>query len=47
MSMQDIAAALQRVEAALERRPDMGLHDDAPATAMRNATPLALQIEVD
>ncbi|KWT97532.1 MULTISPECIES: OsmC family protein [unclassified Variovorax] len=33
MSLQDIAAALQRVEAALERRPDMGLHDDAPATA--------------
>lgn len=33
MSMQDIAAAMQRVEAALERRPDMALHDDAPATA--------------
>ena len=27
MSMQDIAAALQRVEAALKRRPDMGLHE--------------------
>ncbi len=67
MSMQDIAAALQRVEAALERRPVMGLHDEAPATARwqggtrveagvrrspiptatRNATPLALQIEVE
>ncbi|MDR6853821.1 OsmC family protein [Variovorax guangxiensis] len=33
MSMQDIAAAMQRAQAALERRPDMGLHDDAPATA--------------
>jgi uncharacterized OsmC-like protein len=33
MSMQDIAAAMQRAEAALQRRPDMGLHDDAPATA--------------
>ena len=33
MSMQDIAAALQRVEAVLQRRPDQGLHDDAPATA--------------
>jgi uncharacterized OsmC-like protein len=33
MSMQDIAAAVQRAQAALERRPEMGLHDDAPATA--------------
>jgi uncharacterized OsmC-like protein len=33
MSMQDLAAALQRVEAVLQRRPDQGLHDDAPATA--------------
>ena len=33
MSMQDIAAAMQRAEAALQRRPDIGLHDDAPATA--------------
>ena len=33
MSMQDLAAALQRVEKVLQRRPDMGLHDDAPATA--------------
>ncbi|OUM02602.1 OsmC family protein [Variovorax sp. JS1663] len=33
MSMQDIAAALQRVETVLQRRPDQGLHDDAPATA--------------
>ncbi len=33
MSMQEIAVALRRVEAVLERRPDMGLHDDASATA--------------
>ena len=29
----DLAATLQRAEAVLQRRPDMGLHDDAPATA--------------
>ena len=33
MTMQRIAAALQRVESVLRRRPDTGLHDDAPATA--------------
>ena len=33
MAAQDIAAALQRVEAVLRRRPEPGLHDDAPATA--------------
>jgi uncharacterized OsmC-like protein len=33
MSTQDVADALRRVEAALQRRPDMGLHDDAPAIA--------------
>jgi len=33
MDMQDIAAALQRVESVLRRRPGAGLHDDAPATA--------------
>jgi uncharacterized OsmC-like protein len=33
MTMQDIAAALQRAEAAVRRRPDIALHDDAPATA--------------
>ncbi len=33
MSTDDLAAALQRVETVLRRRPDMGLHDDAPATA--------------
>jgi uncharacterized OsmC-like protein len=32
-TQQDIAAALQRVEAVLQRRPDLGLHDDAPAAA--------------
>jgi len=31
--MQDIAAAMQRVESVLRRRPQAGLHDDAPATA--------------
>lgn len=33
MPMQDIAVALQRVESALQRRPQAGLHDDAPAMA--------------
>lgn len=29
MNLQGIAAALQRVENALRRRPGVGLHDDA------------------
>jgi len=33
MTSQHIATAMQRVASALERRPDLGLHDDAPATA--------------
>lgn len=33
MTTQKIAAALQRVEAVLRRRPEAGLHDDAPAIA--------------
>ena len=33
MSTQGIAAAMQRVEALLERRPDVGVHSEAPATA--------------
>jgi uncharacterized OsmC-like protein len=33
MSTSDIAAALQRARSVLERRPDMGLHEDAPASA--------------
>jgi uncharacterized OsmC-like protein len=33
MSAQYVADALERVEVVLRRRPDMGLHDDAPATA--------------
>lgn len=33
MTTQEIAAALQRVEEVLQRRPDKGLHDEAPATA--------------
>jgi uncharacterized OsmC-like protein len=36
MSTQHIAAALQRVQAVLERRPETGLHDDAPASARWN-----------
>ena len=31
--LQNLATALQRVEAVLRRRPEMGLQDDAPATA--------------
>jgi uncharacterized OsmC-like protein len=33
MGMQEIAAAVERVEAVLKRRPEVGIHDDAPATA--------------
>lgn len=33
MSNAAIAAALRRVEAVLTRRPETGVHDDAPATA--------------
>lgn len=33
MAVQDVATALQRVEAVLRRRPNVGVHDDAPATA--------------
>jgi hypothetical protein len=33
MTKANIAAAVQRVESVLRRRPTSGLHDDAPATA--------------
>lgn len=33
MSTERIAAALQRVESILKRRPEAGLHDDTPAVA--------------
>jgi uncharacterized OsmC-like protein len=33
MTLQHVAAAMQRAEAVLQRRPDMGLHDDSPASA--------------
>lgn len=33
MAAPDIAEALHRVSSVLERRPEAGLHDDAPATA--------------
>jgi uncharacterized OsmC-like protein len=33
MAAQDVAAAWHRVESALGRRPELGLRDDAPATA--------------
>jgi len=33
MTMECIAAALHRVESILERRPEAGLHSDAPAVA--------------
>jgi uncharacterized OsmC-like protein len=33
MSNQNIAVALQRAETIFQRRPEVGLHDDAPATA--------------
>jgi organic hydroperoxide reductase OsmC/OhrA len=33
MTTEDIAAAVQRVESVLRRRPATGMHDDPPATA--------------
>jgi uncharacterized OsmC-like protein len=30
---EDVAQALRRVESVLQRRPEMGVHDDAPATS--------------
>jgi uncharacterized OsmC-like protein len=30
---EDVAQALRRAEAVLQRRPEVGLHDDAPATS--------------
>ena len=33
MSMQEIAAAVLRVESAFRRRPEVGIHGDAPALA--------------
>jgi uncharacterized OsmC-like protein len=33
MVMEDIAAAMRRVKTVLQRRPEVGVHDDAPATA--------------
>jgi uncharacterized OsmC-like protein len=33
MSAQYVADAMERAEVVLRRRPDMGLHDDSPATA--------------
>lgn len=33
MGMKDVATALQRVRTVLARKPAMGVHDDAPATA--------------
>jgi uncharacterized OsmC-like protein len=33
MSMERIAAALHRIESILKRRPEAGMHDDAPAVA--------------
>lgn len=33
MTMQEIAAAMERAQTVLARRPDMGLHDDMPGMA--------------
>jgi len=33
MASQQVAAAMQRVQSVLQRRPELGIHDDAPATA--------------
>ena len=37
MGAQNIAAALRRVQTILKRRPESGIHDDAPATATWSA----------
>ena len=34
MTTRDIAASLHRAQTVFQRRPEMGLHDDAPATAL-------------
>jgi uncharacterized OsmC-like protein len=36
MAAQDLGTALRRAESVLRRRPDMGMHDDSPATATWN-----------
>jgi organic hydroperoxide reductase OsmC/OhrA len=33
MSLHSLAGALERAKTVLQRRPDLGLHEDAPATA--------------
>ena len=33
MGMNDVATALHRVRTVLARKPALGVHDDAPATA--------------
>lgn len=33
MALQHVGAAIQRVKAAFQRRPEVGMHDDAPANA--------------
>ena len=33
MSLEQVGLAMHRVRRALERRPDLGIHDDPPATA--------------
>jgi organic hydroperoxide reductase OsmC/OhrA len=43
MTIEDIAAAVQRVESVLKRRPAIGIHDDEPATAQWQA---ALRVAV-
>jgi hypothetical protein len=48
MNLQGIAAALQRVETALRRRPGVGLHDCSPVpSAVRNAVPVSLNVQFD
>jgi len=37
MSLHELAGALERAKTVLQRRPDMGLHEDAPATAIWQA----------
>jgi uncharacterized OsmC-like protein len=46
MSMESIAAAIERVEGALRRKPQAGIHDDSAATA-RWAGGLRTQVDSD
>jgi hypothetical protein len=48
MAIEDIAAAMHRVESILRRRPEIGLHDDAPAISRwQGGTRIAFDTDVE